>query len=156
MLLPPAATPLPPFTSAHLKKDDSMLISDLRLTIQVLDCEDVMDGTQKTGANVAAVLRVSAGEDNSEPTTAWDNFTIVAQGGRWEPVSGELCMLGCRKRADINIENWSFADLNAEHGEQHSCDCRICMIWTFHLSLKQRSTIRGSISSLRAGELRVW
>ncbi|KAI3684272.1 hypothetical protein L6452_33493 [Arctium lappa] len=131
---------LGPFESDDRIKATNGSFKGVQLSFQDLRCEEAAKkgGTTK----VAALIRVvSPLEDryNAAQRTGLNNMTLSAE-GMWESSSGQLCMIGCR------------GVLNQDQDEEiNGCDSRICLYIPLSFSIKQRSIILGTISSVKEG-----
>lgn len=131
---------LGPFESDDRIKATNGSFKGVNLSFQDLRCEE----TAKKGGitKVAALIRVvSPLEDryNAAQRTGLNNMTLSAE-GMWESSSGQLCMIGCRGVFDRDQDQ-----------EIDGCDSRICLYIPLSFSIKQRSIILGTISSVKSG-----
>ncbi|KAM7254263.1 hypothetical protein ACFE04_031945 [Oxalis oulophora] len=109
---------------------------DVKLFMQNLICEQQILSENTSSAKVAAVFRAIPPSENqytavrrSGPT----NMTLSAE-GIWKSTEGQLCMVGCRG------------------AESRFCDSRICLYIPLTFSIRQRSVIVGSITSIDDGK----
>lgn len=132
---------LGPFESDSRIKATNGSFKGVRLSLQDVRCEESPSKGQKSKfTKVAAVIRVvSPFEDhyNAGQRTGLNNMTLSAE-GMWESSSGQLCMIGCLGIVD-------------KDGIGIGCDSRICLYIPLSFSIKQRSIILGTISSLKEG-----
>ncbi|CAI9267479.1 unnamed protein product [Lactuca saligna] len=132
---------LGPFESDSRIKATNGSFKGVRLSLQDVRCEETPSKGQKSKfTKVAAVIRVvSPFEDhyNAGQRTGLNNMTLSAE-GIWESSSGQLCMVGCLGIVD-------------KGGIGIGCDSRICLYIPLSFSIKQRSIILGTISSLKEG-----
>ncbi|XVF26671.1 hypothetical protein REPUB_Repub14bG0037800 [Reevesia pubescens] len=108
---------------------------DVILYMQDVRCKPTNGHQNASAARVAAVFRVApASEDQYRVRwrSGLSNMTLAAE-GIWNSSSGQLCMVGCLGIVDL---------------EGSSCDSRICLYIPLSFSIKQRSIIIGSISSI--------
>ncbi|KAK1436836.1 hypothetical protein QVD17_02620 [Tagetes erecta] len=121
--------------------DDSIRSTDgsfkgVRLSFQDVRCEEEsVKGKSGKYTKVAGLIRVVRPfEDhyNVAQRTGLNNMTLSVE-GKWESSSGQLCMIGCRGVVDQ---------------ESNGCDSRVCLYIPLSFSIKQRSIILGSISSV--------
>ncbi|KAL4559956.1 hypothetical protein LXL04_032102 [Taraxacum kok-saghyz] len=130
---------LGPFDSDSRIKATNGSFKDVRLALQDVRCEETVSKGQKSKfTKVAAVIRVvSPFEDHysAGQRTGLNNMTLSAE-GIWESSSGQLCMIGC-----IGIVDRT--------GTGMECDSRVCLYIPLSFSIKQRSIIVGTISSLK-------
>ncbi|KAL3532399.1 hypothetical protein ACH5RR_005920 [Cinchona calisaya] len=112
-----------------------------RLMIQELECEPA--GTDQEGiqtAMVSTVLRViqkSSYLYREEMKTGLSSLTLSAE-GRWSSSDGQLCMVGCLGLPGAHSDN---------------CNSRITLYFPRTISIKQHSTVLGTISSINEPEL---
>ncbi|OVA06533.1 Protein of unknown function DUF2921 [Macleaya cordata] len=111
---------------------------NVRLIRQNVRCEsDTHESTFSNATRVAIVFREissSAKQDVEKARTGVSSMTLSAE-GIWNSSSGELCMIGC-----VGLGSGS-----------NRCDLRICLYFPHQFSIKQRSFISGSISSIVNG-----
>ncbi|KAL5823086.1 hypothetical protein ACOSQ4_020986 [Xanthoceras sorbifolium] len=109
---------------------------DVKIVMQNVKCEQPHGRGNASSVKVAAVFRVATPSEN-QYSAAWrsgvDNMTVAAE-GMWKSSSGQLCMVGCLGLADA---------------EGSTCDSRICLYIPLSFSIKQRSIIVGSFSSIK-------
>ncbi|KAI3737601.1 hypothetical protein L2E82_27609 [Cichorium intybus] len=132
---------LGPFESDSRIKATNGSFKGVRLSLQDVRCDETSSKGQKGKfTKVAAVIRVvSPLEDHysAGQRTGLNNMTLSAE-GMWESSSGQLCMIGCLGIVD-------------KDGIGIGCDSRICLYIPLSFSIKQRSIILGTISSLKDG-----
>ncbi|KAJ8773489.1 hypothetical protein K2173_004319 [Erythroxylum novogranatense] len=107
----------------------------VKLFIQNTYCEKTPGQGDSSSAKIAAVFRIaSPGESQYVVATrsGLNNMTVVAE-GIWKSSSGQLCMVGCHGIVDTGGS---------------SCDSRICLYIPLSFSIRQRSIILGSFSSI--------
>lgn len=110
----------------------------VKILMQNVICQEMQQKESASSALVAAVFRAVPPSEN-EYSASWrnvvNNLTVFAE-GIWKSTSGQLCMVGC-----IGFRDY---DLNG-------CDTRICLYIPVSFSMKQRSMISGSFSSINDG-----
>ncbi|KAL0562035.1 hypothetical protein IC582_002483 [Cucumis melo] len=126
---------LGPFLSDKVINSTDGGFKDVRLYMQDVKCK--LQGSSKNGisVSVSAVFRAVSPSENiytARRRSALNNMTMVSE-GLWKPSSGQLCMVGC-----VGLTN----------ADKISCDSRICLYMPMSFSLKQRSILVGSISSM--------
>ncbi|XP_063949372.1 uncharacterized protein LOC108221142 [Daucus carota subsp. sativus] len=130
-------TKLGPFMSSKEIKDTDGSFKNVRLALQDLRCEKETLLGNVNSNRVSAVFRAIPPLENkftATQRTGLDNLTLSAE-GIWKSSSGQLCMVGCLGFVDT---------------EGRSCDSRICLYVPLSFSIKQRSIIVGTISSIKA------
>ncbi|KAH9618447.1 hypothetical protein KSS87_001910 [Heliosperma pusillum] len=109
---------------------------DARVLMQNIYClADAKTHSNELSAKVFAVFRAFDSPDNlfvENQRSGFGNMTLVAE-GTWKSSSGQLCMIGCLGTVDL---------------EKRDCSSRICLYIPLSFSIKQRSLLIGSISSL--------
>lgn len=108
---------------------------DVRIVVQNIICVTKKAREDVVVAKVSAVFRAFDIPNNQfieNQRSGLGNMTLVAE-GLWNSSSGQLCMIGC---------------LGVVGEEGDHCDSRICLYIPLSFSIKQRSTILGSISSI--------
>ncbi|KAL7619113.1 hypothetical protein Lser_V15G01318 [Lactuca serriola] len=133
---------LGPFDSdASIKgsfKGVALHLQDIRCEKPSLDLQGYKHGGL---VKVAMVIRMGPPSDalyyTTRLRTGLKKMTLSAE-GVWDPSIGQLCMIGCR-----GIVN--------EEGD--GCDSRICLYIPLLFSIKQRSIILGSISSVEESNM---
>nr|XP_043635853.1 uncharacterized protein LOC122607001 [Erigeron canadensis] len=127
---------LGPFESDEHIKSTNGSFKGVRLAFQDIRCEETtVKGQNGKFTKVAGLIRVILPfEDqyNVAQRTGLNNMTLSVE-GMWESSSGQLCMIGCRGIVDQDAS---------------SCDSRICLYIPLSFSIKQRSIILGTISSV--------
>ncbi|KAJ4718246.1 DUF2921 family protein [Melia azedarach] len=113
---------------------------DVKIFIQNVKCQQTSGRGNSSSAKVAAVFR-AAPPSVHQYTAAYrsgvSNMTLAAE-GLWKSSNGQLCMVGCVGIVDA---------------EGSSCDTRICLYIPISFSIKQRSIIVGSFSSINKSSL---
>jgi hypothetical protein len=115
---------------------------DVRLAIQDVRCEK-QTSKDKNGLSltrISAVFRaIPPFEDqfSSAQRSTMNNMTLSSE-GIWKPSSGQLCMVGCLGIVDSEGKN--------------GCDSRFCLYVPLSFSIKQRSIIVGTLSSINDTE----
>ncbi|MED6110963.1 hypothetical protein PIB30_047960, partial [Stylosanthes scabra] len=102
------------------------------LIFQHLICEGETDSNNVQSARVSAVLRAfpaSMPLDTVQARTGLSDQTLSAE-GRWNSLTGKLCMIGCLEGVD-----------------SEECNSQITFYFPNMFSIKQRSLIFGSIQS---------
>lgn len=106
---------------------------DVRLFVQNVHCQQKRVKGNVTVAKVSLVLRVVPHGNYIEwRRSGLGNMTLAAE-GEWKSSNGQLCMVGCLGIADSN-----------------ACDSRVCIYIQTTLSISQRNSLVGSISSIKA------
>ncbi|XP_021298677.1 uncharacterized protein LOC110427465 isoform X1 [Herrania umbratica] len=124
-----------PFVSDKEIKATNGSFKDVILYMQDVRCKPTHGHQNASSARVAAVFRaVPASEDQYRVRwrSGLSNMTLAAE-GMWNSSSGQLCMVGCLGIVDV---------------DGSSCNSRICLYIPLSFSIKQRSIIVGSISSI--------
>ncbi|XP_059640133.1 uncharacterized protein LOC132282458 [Cornus florida] len=105
---------------------------DVKLVLQDARCEE--ETLKNDGlVRVSAVFRVvPPNQFNAAVRTGLNNMTLSAE-GIWKSSSGQLCMVGCPGLVDA---------------KGNGCDSRICLYIPLSFSIKQRSIIMGTFSSI--------
>ncbi|CBI36230.3 unnamed protein product, partial [Vitis vinifera] len=126
---------LGPFvTDKEIKATDGGF-QEVKLFMQNVHCEEKTARDNTNSARVSAVFR--AVPPSEYPYTAaqrsgLSNMTLPAE-GIWRSSSGQLCMVGC---------------IGSTDAEGSGCNSRICLYIPVSFSVKQRSIIVGTISSI--------
>lgn len=126
---------LGPFvTDKEIKATDGGF-QEVKLFMQNVHCEEKTAHDNTNSARVSAVFR--AVPPSEYPYTAalrsgLSNMTLPAE-GIWRSSSGQLCMVGC---------------IGSTDAEGSGCNSRICLYIPVSFSVKQRSIIVGTISSI--------
>ncbi|KAE8696103.1 pleiotropic drug resistance protein 1-like [Hibiscus syriacus] len=127
---------LGPFVSDKEIKATNGSFKDVVLYMQDVSCKPTNGHRNDSVARVAAVFWAApASEDQYRVQwrrSGLSNLTLAAE-GIWNSSSGQLCMVGC---------------LGIVDADGSSCNSRICLYVPLLFSLKQRSIIFGSISSI--------
>lgn len=106
---------------------------DVQLLMQNVHCQQKLVKDNVTTVKVSLVLRVVRHGNYLEwRRSRLGNMTLAAE-GVWKSSNGQLCMVGCVGIADSN-----------------ACDSRLCIYVPTTLSIIQRSSLVGSISSIKA------
>ncbi|KAK3026109.1 hypothetical protein RJ639_040781 [Escallonia herrerae] len=126
---------LGPFNSDKEIRATDGSFKDVKLLLQDVRCEK-MTLQERTGfTKVSAVFRAVPpfeSQFTASQRTGLNNMTIFAE-GIWNFSSGQLCMVGCIGYVDA---------------EGSGCDSRICLYVPLSFSIKQRSIIIGTFSSI--------
>ncbi|KAH7547347.1 hypothetical protein FEM48_Zijuj01G0300100 [Ziziphus jujuba var. spinosa] len=107
----------------------------VKLHMQYIKCEQTTARANATSARVSAVFRAVSPLENlytAGKRSGLSNMTVAAE-GFWKSTSGQLCMVGCL----------GFVDASGS-----SCNSRICLYVPISFSIKQRSIIYGTLSSI--------
>ncbi|XVE88991.1 hypothetical protein DITRI_Ditri19aG0114300 [Diplodiscus trichospermus] len=126
---------LGPFVSDKEIKATNGSFKDVILYMQDVRCKSTNGHQNASAARVAAVFRAApALEDQYRARwrSGLSNMTLAAE-GIWNSSSGQLCMVGC---------------LGIVDSEGSTCNSRILLYIPLSFSIKQRSIIIGSISSI--------
>lgn len=126
---------LGPFVSDEEIKATNGSFKDVILYMQDIRCKPTSGHGNASAARVAAFFRaVPASEDQYRVRlrSGLSNMTLAAE-GIWNSTSGQLCMVGC---------------LGIVDAEGSSCNSRIILYIPLSFSIKQRSILVGSISSI--------
>ncbi|KAK1578469.1 hypothetical protein Q3G72_030495 [Acer saccharum] len=128
---------LGPFGSNKVINRTDGGFKDVKIVMQNVKCEQTHGRGNASSAKVAAVFRVATPSEN-QYSSVWrsgvGNMTVASE-GLWKSSSGQLCMVGCLGLADA---------------EGSTCDSRICLYIPLSFSIKQRSIIVGSFSSIKS------
>lgn len=126
---------LGPFVSdKEINRTDGSF-KNVKIYMQDVTCKIQGSNKNDISASVSAVFRAVSPSENLYSAwrrSALNNMTMVSE-GMWKSSSGQLCMVGC---------------LGLVNGEKISCDSRICLYIPISFTLKQRSILVGSISSI--------
>lgn len=126
---------LGPFvTDKEIKATDGGF-QEVRLFMQNVVCEEKNARDNTYSARVSAVFRAVPPSEyyyTAAQRSGLNNMTLPAE-GIWRSSSGQLCMVGC------------FGSMEAEGG---GCNSRICLYVPQSFSIKQRSIMVGTISSI--------
>ncbi|PSS17891.1 Nucleolar protein, partial [Actinidia chinensis var. chinensis] len=126
---------LGPFGSDKEIKATNGSFKDVKLVLQDVQCEKELSRNNGDFSRVSAVFRaVSPSEKqfHAAQRTGLNNMTLSAD-GVWNSSSGQLCMVGCLGIVDV---------------QGNGCKSRICLYLPLLFSIKQRSIIMGTISSI--------
>lgn len=126
---------LGPFVSNKQIKATDGGFKDVKLYMQNVRCEQTTEKDTASSARVSAVFRVVPPFANpyyAAQGSGLNNMTLPAE-GIWRSSSGQLCMVGCSRIGNA---------------EGDGCDSRICLYIPLSFSIKQRSIIVGSFSSI--------
>ncbi|PSS07488.1 Alanine racemase, partial [Actinidia chinensis var. chinensis] len=126
---------LGPFGSDKEIKATNGSFKDVKLVLQDVQCEKELSRDNGDFLKVSAVFRaVSPCEKQfrAAQRTGLNNMTLSAD-GVWNSSSGQLCMVGCLGMVDV---------------QGNGCNSRICLYLPLLFSIKQRSIIMGTISSI--------
>lgn len=114
-------------------------LNQLRLMIQELVCVPETDQNGIRKAKVSAVFRVIHKSGNiyrEEMRTGLSSRTLTAE-GIWRSSHGQLCMVGC---------------LGNPYGLPEACASRIILYIPLTISIKQHSSVLGTITSLNGSD----
>lgn len=128
---------LGPFMSSGEIKATNGSFKDVKIVLQDVRCEKMPTKGNEGSIRVSSVVRAVPPYEKqftAAHRTGLNNMTLFAE-GIWKSSSGQLCMVGCRDNA---------------HTEGNGCDSRICLYVPLSFSIKQRSIIVGTISSIDA------
>lgn len=126
---------LGPFMSGKGIKATDGSFKNVRLALQDVRCKKITPQDNGVSNRVSAVFRAVPPFENqfiATQRTGINNLTLSAE-GIWKSSSGQLCMLGCLGSVDAEVKG---------------CDSRICLYIPLSFSIKQRSIIMGTISSI--------
>ncbi|KAK9266293.1 hypothetical protein L1049_001815 [Liquidambar formosana] len=126
---------LGPFVSDQEIKATDGGFKDVKLFMQNVRCEQTAAQNSAISVRVSAVFRAVPPFDNlyyAAQRSGISNMTLPAE-GFWKSSTGQLCMVGCRSIVDA---------------EGNGCDSRICLYIPLSFSIKQRSIIVGTFSSI--------
>lgn len=129
---------LGPFMTNRLINATDGSFEGVKLVLQDVRCERAIPQDNVNIDNgftkVSSVFRVVPPFENqfsAAQRTGLNNMTLAAE-GIWEAPSGQLCMVGCLGLVDAN----------------HGCGSRICLYIPLSFSIRQRSIVMGTISSI--------
>ncbi|KAL0319189.1 UNVERIFIED_CONTAM: hypothetical protein Sangu_2075100 [Sesamum angustifolium] len=108
---------------------------NVKLVLQDVRCENMTSKENAGVVRVSSVFRAVPPSENqftAAQRTGLSNMTLSAE-GIWKSSSGQLCMVGCS----------GFVD-----GDGNGCDTRICLYVPLSFSIKQRSILLGTLSSI--------
>lgn len=126
---------LGPFVSDKEIKATNGSFKNVKLVLQDVRCENMTSKENGWSTRVSSVFRAVPPSENrftAAQRTGLSNRTLYAE-GIWKSSSGQLCMVGCSAFVD--------ADGNG-------CNTRICLYVPLSFSVKQRSILLGTMSSL--------
>lgn len=124
----------PFMTDKEIKASDGSF-KGVKLYMQEIKCEQKATGGNASSARVSAVFRAVSPMENlyaAAKRSGLNNMTVAAE-GIWKSSSGQLCMVGCLGLVDV---------------EGSRCNTRICLYVPTSFSIKQRSILYGSFSSI--------
>ncbi|KAL3528824.1 hypothetical protein ACH5RR_008146 [Cinchona calisaya] len=129
---------LGPFrTDKEIKVTDGSF-KDVKLVIQDFRCQEMTVQGDPGFRRISSVFRAVPPSEKkfiAAERTGLNNMTLSAE-GIWKSSSGQLCMVGC------------LGLLDSEHTGCHS---RVCLYIPLSFSIKQRSIIMGTFSSIDGG-----
>ncbi|CAI9114057.1 OLC1v1014676C1 [Oldenlandia corymbosa var. corymbosa] len=108
---------------------------DINLVIQDFRCAEESVPDEDGFRRISSVFRAFPSSEEkffASQKSNLNNMTLSAE-GIWKSSSGQVCMVGCLGRLD---------------GERSDCNHRICLYIPLSFSLKQRSILVGTISSV--------
>ncbi|KAL0291437.1 UNVERIFIED_CONTAM: Pleiotropic drug resistance protein 1 [Sesamum radiatum] len=108
---------------------------NVKLVLQDVRCENMTSKENAGIVRVSSVFRAVPPSENqftAAQRTGLSNMTLSAE-GIWKSSSGQLCMVGCSGSVD---------------GDGNGCDTRICLYVPLSFSIKQRSILLGTLSSI--------
>lgn len=126
---------LGPFASNKEINATDGSFKNVKLVLQDVSCEKTTLQDNADFTRVSSVFRVVLPSENQftvAQRTGLNNMTLSAE-GIWKPSSGQLCMVGC-------------SGIVAADGI--GCSSRICLYVPLSFSIKQRSILMGTLSSL--------
>ncbi|TQD81521.1 hypothetical protein C1H46_032919 [Malus baccata] len=126
---------LGPFVADKEIRASNGSFKGVKIFMQDIKCEQKNAAGNASSATVSAVFRAVSPLENeytAAKRSGLNNMTVAAE-GIWKSTSGQLCMAGCLGLADVQ-------------GGQ--CNSRICLYIPVSFSIKQRSIIYGSLSSI--------
>lgn len=129
---------LGPFLLGQEIKTIDTSYKNVRLIMQNLICEPVMENISNS-TRVAAVFRAFPAEmerDTATMRTGLSGMTLSVE-GTWDSSRGHLCLVACPGVSSSGIQG---------------CDSRVSLYFPRSFSVKQRSIILGSISSVSGTE----
>ncbi|KAF3450818.1 hypothetical protein FNV43_RR06907 [Rhamnella rubrinervis] len=107
----------------------------VKLYMQYIKCEQTTARGNAYSARVSAVLRAVSPLENmytAAKRSGLSNMSVAAE-GFWKSTSGQLCMASCLGSVDAG---------------GHGCNSRICLYIPISFSIKQRSIIYVTLSSI--------
>ncbi|KAL2516555.1 hypothetical protein Fot_30526 [Forsythia ovata] len=126
---------LGPFASDKEINATDGSFKNVKLVLQDVRCEKTTLQDNADFTRVSSVFRVVLPSENQftvAQRTGVNNMTLSAE-GIWKSSSGQLCMVGC-------------SGIVAAAG--NACDSRICLYVPLSFSIKQRSILMGTFSSI--------
>ncbi|XP_004302932.1 PREDICTED: uncharacterized protein LOC101301596 [Fragaria vesca subsp. vesca] len=126
---------LGPFVTDKEIKESDGSFKGVKLYMQEIMCEQKASGGNASSARVSAVFRAVSPMENlytAAKRSGLNNMTVAAE-GIWKSTSGQLCMVGCLGLVDV---------------EGSRCNTRVCLYVPTSFSIKQRSILYGSFSSI--------
>ncbi|KAF4372420.1 hypothetical protein F8388_027093 [Cannabis sativa] len=105
------------------------------LYVKVVKCDQSNGRSNTSSARLSVEFRASPPSENRYTATrrsGMGNLTVAAE-GIWKSTSGQLCMIGCPGIVDH---------------EGNGCDSRICLYIPTSFTVKQRSIMYGTLSSI--------
>ncbi|KAF9617014.1 hypothetical protein IFM89_033084 [Coptis chinensis] len=126
---------LGPFVSGKEIKATDGGFDNVKLIMQDVRCEPKTGIRNSSYARVSSVIRAVTPFENQFTAierTGLSDMTLPAE-GIWNSSNGQLCMVGC---------------LGTVSTEAKSCDSRVCLYVPISFSIRQRSIVVGSISSI--------
>ncbi|KAH6758774.1 PII protein [Perilla frutescens var. frutescens] len=126
---------LGPFVSDKEIKATDGSFKNVKLVLQDVRCENMTSKENGWFTRVSSVFRAVPPSENrftAAQRTGLSNMTLSAE-GIWKSSSGQLCMVGCS----------AFVDTDG-----HGCNTRICLYVPLSFSIKQRSILLGTMSSI--------
>jgi hypothetical protein len=127
---------LGPFMSDKEIKATDGGFKDVKIYMQNVKCEQKISQGNISSARVSALFRAVPPSENqytASMRSGISNMTVSAE-GVWNSSSGQLCMVGCLGLVDA---------------EGSGCNSRICLYIPISFSIKQRSIILGTFSSIK-------
>lgn len=126
---------LGPFVSDKEINATDGSFENVKLVLQNVRCENITSKDNAGSMRVSSLFRAVPPSENrftAAQRTGLSNMTLSAE-GIWKSSSGQLCMVGCSAYADADGQG---------------CDTRICMYVPLLFSVKQRSILLGTLSSI--------
>ncbi|XP_057772946.1 uncharacterized protein LOC130992363 isoform X2 [Salvia miltiorrhiza] len=121
---------LGPFASDKEINATDGSFKNVKLVLQDVRCENMTSKDSGWFTRVSSVFRAVPPSENrftAAQRTGLGNMTLSAE-GIWKSSSGQLCMVGC--------------------SDGSGCDTRICLYVPLSFSIKQRSILLGTMSSI--------
>ncbi|PIN21136.1 hypothetical protein CDL12_06175 [Handroanthus impetiginosus] len=126
---------LGPFVSDKEINATDGSLKNVKLVLQDVRCENMTSKDNAGFVRVSSVIRAVPPSENqftAAQRTGISNMTLSAE-GIWKSSSGQLCMVGCSGFVDA---------------DENGCDTRICLYVPLSFSIKQRSILLGTFSSI--------